>query len=50
MVIYTTRKGDNLWDIAKTFKSTINNIIDTNDIKDEKITPGMQLFIEKYMG
>ena len=38
MVIYTTRKGDNLWDIAKTFKSTINNIIDTNDIKDEKIT------------
>ena len=50
MVIYTTRKGDNLWNIAKTFKSTINNIVDTNDIKDEKITPGMQLFIEKYMG
>ncbi len=50
MVIYFTRASDNLWKIAKEFGSTKNNIIQANELKNENLIPGMQLFIPKYMG
>lgn len=50
MVIYTAKAGDSLWNIAKEFRSTMQSIIETNDLKDESIMPGTKLFIEKYMG
>lgn len=50
MVIYQVKPNDSLWKIAKDFNSTVQSIIDTNELKSDKIFPGDQLFIEKYMG
>ncbi len=50
MVIYQVRPNDSLWKIAKTFNSTVQSIIETNNLQNDKIFPGDQLFIEKYMG
>lgn len=50
MVIYFTKKDDNLWKIAKEFKSTMESIKCNNELISDEITPGMQLFINKYVG
>ena len=50
MVIYFTKKGDNLWKIAKEFKSTMQSIKESNSLSQDTLTPGMQLFITKYVG
>ncbi len=50
MVIYQVIPNDSLWKIAKKFNSTVESIIETNDLSSDKIMPGQQLFIEKYMG
>ena len=50
MVIYQVKKDDSWWKIAKAFNSTVQSIIDTNNLQSDKIFPGDQLFIEKYMG
>lgn len=48
MVIYFVKPGDNLWSIAKKFKSTIDDIARVNNIEDEnKIYTGQQLYIPK---
>ena len=49
MVIYFVKPKDTLWEIAKKFDSTIEEIAKVNEIEDvNKITPGMQLFIPRY--
>ncbi len=50
MVIYQVVPNDTLWKIAKRFGSTVQSIMDTNELKSDKLMPGEQLFIEKYMG
>ena len=50
MVIYQVKPNDSLWKIAKKFNSTVQSIVDTNELQNDKIFPGDQLFIEKYMG
>lgn len=46
LIIYFVKPGDTLWNIAKRFKSTINDIVKINQIEDEnKIDIGKQLFI-----
>jgi len=50
MTIYFVREGDSLWNIAKKFKSTMDDIAKLNGIEDiNKINEGMQLFIPKYV-
>lgn len=50
IIIYFVKKGDTLWNIAKKFKSTVQDIVKTNDIEDEnKIYPGQQLLIPRYV-
>lgn len=50
MVIYFVKPGDTLWQIAKKFKSTIEDIARVNNIEDlNKIYPGQQLYIPKYV-
>ncbi len=50
MVIYFVKPGDTLWEIAKKFRSTVSDIARVNNIEDvNKITPGQQLFIPKYV-
>ena len=50
MVIYFTKKEDSLWKIAKEFSSTVESIKTYNELASDEITPGMQLFITKYVG
>lgn len=46
LIIYFVKPGDTLWNIAKRFHSTIENIVKINEIEDEnKISIGEQLFI-----
>lgn len=47
VVIYYTKVGDNLWNIAKEYDSTKNEIIKENNLKGEDIHPGTQLFITR---
>lgn len=48
IVIYYTRPGDTLWNIAKRFGSTVDEIVKINNIENEnKIMPGDQLFIPR---
>lgn len=49
MIIYFVKPDDTLWNIAKKFKSTVEDILRVNNIEDEnKISIGQQLFIPKY--
>ena len=50
MVIYFVKPGDTLWEIAKKFKSTVEDIARVNEIEDvNKIYPGQQLYIPKFV-
>ena len=49
VVMYIVKQGDTLWNIAKKFGTTINDIVRANGIEDEnKIHVGEKLFIPKY--
>ena len=51
VIVYFVKPGDTLWKIAKKFRSTVQEIMKINEIEDEnKIYPGEQLFIPKYVG
>ena len=51
MVVYFVKPKDTLWDIAKRFGSTIEDIARVNDITDiNKLEVGKQLFIPRYCG
>lgn len=45
MTAYLTKEGDSLWDIAKTFHSTKERIMETNELKTEILTAGEMLLI-----
>lgn len=50
VIIYYTKKGDTLWNIAKRFNSTVDEIVEFNDIENpDKVDVGMPLFIPKYV-
>ena len=49
LVIYFVKQGDTLWNIAKRFRSTVDSIVQMNNIQDENnINVGQQLFIPNY--
>lgn len=50
IVIYFVKEGDTLWKIAKKFRSTVDEIIQVNNIENpNKINVGDQLYIPKYV-
>lgn len=50
MIIYFVKPGDTLWNIAKKFKSTVQDIVTLNQLEDENnIYPGEQLLIPRYV-
>ena len=50
LILYLVKKGDTLWQIAKRYGSTVDDIVRTNGIEDEnRITPGQKLFIPRYV-
>lgn len=50
IIMYIVKKDDTLWNIAKKFGSTIDDIIRTNGIEDEsKIYQGQKIYIPRYV-
>lgn len=47
LVIYYVQPGDTLWKIAKRFKTTVDLIKSSNNLKDDVIYPGQQLTIPR---
>lgn len=48
IIVYICKDGDNLWDIAKKYNTTEEEIADVNEIKiDEPIKPGKCLILQK---
>ncbi|MBR1744819.1 MAG: LysM peptidoglycan-binding domain-containing protein, partial [Fibrobacter sp.] len=46
-ISYTVKQGDSLFDIAKSYKTTKEDIMKWNGLKDTKIKPGDKLKIKK---
>ncbi len=50
LVIYIVKKGDTLWNIAKEFGSTVDDIVRTNGIENpDQIQVSQKLYIPKYV-
>ncbi|WP_026893572.1 DUF3794 and LysM peptidoglycan-binding domain-containing protein [Clostridiisalibacter paucivorans] len=50
ITIYIVQEEDNLWDIAKRYHTTTEDLITTNDIKNpDNLMPGERIIIEKYI-
>ena len=47
IVIYYVKVGDTLWNIAKNFKTTVEEIKALNELTDDAIYPNQQLIIQK---
>jgi membrane-bound lytic murein transglycosylase D len=45
--IHTVKKGEGLWDIARQYKVTIEEIVKWNDLKDTKLKVGEKLKIKQ---
>ena len=45
--VHTVKKGEGLWDIARQYKVTIEEIVKWNDLKDTKIKVGEKLKIKQ---
>ncbi|WP_164667499.1 3D domain-containing protein [Virgibacillus doumboii] len=47
---YKVKKGDNLWDIAEKYDTTVDELVEINELKTTVIQPKQKLFInETYM-
>ena len=50
IIIYIVKKGDTLWDIAKRFRSTVDDIVRVNGLENpDKILEGEKLYIPKTL-
>ncbi len=50
VVIYVIKEGDTLWNIAKFFGTTVEEILNVNEIENaDNLVPGEKLFIPRYV-
>lgn len=49
LIIYYVQPGDTLWKIAKRFRTTVELIKNSNNLKDDIIYPGQQLLIPRVV-
>lgn len=49
IVGYMVRSGDTLWDIAKQYYTTVGDIMETNELASDEISPGDKLIIVKQV-
>ena len=45
---YVVKKGDTLWDLAKKYKTSVNEIKKLNNLKSDMLKIGQQLFIPNF--
>ena len=45
ITLYYVKPGDTLWKIAKSYKTTVENIMNCNDLTDDKLIVGQQICI-----
>ena len=50
VVCYFAKEEDSLWDIAKKFYTTVENIMELNNRETEELTPGERLILVKEVG
>ena len=43
------KQGDTLWDIAKKFYTTMEEIISMNDLEDDQVSSGQPLILVKKL-
>lgn len=48
MIIYVVKPGDTLWNIAKRYRTTVECIMEMNELEEDKIMPGEKLYIPRY--
>ena len=46
-LIYTIKKGDNLYSIARLYKTTVSNLQDINNLSTSMLSVGQQLLVPK---
>ncbi|WP_026487062.1 DUF3794 and LysM peptidoglycan-binding domain-containing protein [Caldanaerobius polysaccharolyticus] len=47
ITVYMVQKGDELWDIAKKYRTTVDDILEHNNVQREDIKSGLKLIIPK---
>ena len=47
MVVYVVKQGDTLWNIAKRYKTTVENIRKINELENDTIRAGEKLYIQR---
>lgn len=47
ITVYMVKQGDSLWDIAKRFYTTVDEICSINELKDDRIQTGQPLLLVK---
>ena len=49
MIVYIVKQGDTIWEIAKKYKTTMQDIININNLDNgDEIFVGEKLFIPRY--
>lgn len=47
ITVYVVKSGDTMWDIAKHFYTTVEEICTLNELESDQVTPGMPLLLVK---
>ena len=47
ITVYVVKSGDTMWDIAKQFYTTVEEICSLNELESEQVTAGMPLLLVK---
>ena len=47
ITVYVMKNGDSMWDIAKRFYTTVEEICELNELEEDRVVPGMPLLLVK---
>ena len=47
ITVYVVKSGDTMWDIAKHFYTTVEEICTLHELESDQVTPGMPLLLVK---
>ena len=47
ITVYVMTNGDSMWDIAKRFYTTVEELCELNELEEDRVVPGMPLLLVK---